>query len=112
MHQGRGGPLGPQYANGYCLTEIDDWSPPSKLKAPMLTRICWSWREVVVDMPSLWCQIMMHVRAAGDCKRFAMTHGSRGRSLSLALQCPYSWVRFGGLLQLHHSFLSLSLEFV
>jgi hypothetical protein len=83
----------------------------------LLTRICRPWREVAVDMPSLWCR--MYVRAApGDWKRQAFCYDSwlkrsKGRPLSLALRCPYSWARLGSLLQPYITqILSLSVEFV
>ncbi|KAG1786560.1 uncharacterized protein HD556DRAFT_1414881 [Suillus plorans] len=40
----------------HCLREDKDLLPISNLTPMLLTRICRPWREVAVDMPSLWCR--------------------------------------------------------
>ncbi|KAG1727809.1 hypothetical protein EDB19DRAFT_1748873 [Suillus lakei] len=76
----------------HCLPEFGHLSPPSGLKAPMLlTGICRRWREVAVNMSSLWCGLFVRVdgrdwqRAASCCDSWLKQ--SRGRPLSLRLQC-------------------------
>ncbi|KAG1875782.1 hypothetical protein F4604DRAFT_1924846 [Suillus subluteus] len=65
--------------------------PPSKLTVPMsLTRICRRWREVVVDMPNLWCVLSVEVDGR-NWQQAAFCYDSwlkraRGRPLSLRLQ--------------------------
>lgn len=44
----------------HCLPEDKYLSPESKLAPTLLTRICRPWRDVAVDMPSLWCRL--HVK--------------------------------------------------
>lgn len=44
----------------YYLPEDKYLSPESKLAPTLLTRICRPWRDVAVDMPSLWCRL--HVK--------------------------------------------------
>ncbi|OJA20706.1 hypothetical protein AZE42_06917, partial [Rhizopogon vesiculosus] len=62
--------------------------------APMLlTRICRQWREIVVDTHSLWCRLSVkHFDLAEDWQSVTFRYDlwlkrSRGRPLSLALQC-------------------------
>ncbi|KAG1748696.1 hypothetical protein EDB19DRAFT_1683168 [Suillus lakei] len=75
----------------YCLPE-DKYLPPASGQAPMLlTRICRRWRDVAVDMPSLWCRLSVDVhdgywqRAAFGCNSWLKR--SQQRPLSLALTC-------------------------
>ncbi|KAG1748207.1 hypothetical protein EDB19DRAFT_250561 [Suillus lakei] len=76
----------------YCLPEFDELPRPSQLKAPMLlTSICRRWREIAMDIPSLWCRLSVtvddnHWRRAAFCYDSFLKR-SRGRSLSLALEC-------------------------
>ncbi|KAG1820981.1 uncharacterized protein BJ212DRAFT_1478073 [Suillus subaureus] len=56
----------------------------------LLTRVCRRWREVAVDMPSLWCRLSIKVFLK-DWQHNAFCYDtwlkrSRGRPLSLALQ--------------------------
>ncbi|KAG1858758.1 hypothetical protein DFJ58DRAFT_744808 [Suillus subalutaceus] len=44
-----------------CLPE-DKYLSPASNRAPMLlTRICRPWRDVAVDMPSLWCRLHVNI---------------------------------------------------
>ncbi|KAG1875776.1 hypothetical protein F4604DRAFT_1924841 [Suillus subluteus] len=78
----------------HCLPQIPklgELQPPSKLTVPMsLTRICRRWREVVVDMPNLWCVLFVEVDD-GNWQQAAFGYDcwlkrARGRPLSLRLQ--------------------------
>jgi hypothetical protein len=79
-----------------CLPESTLWERPflstdPNRDAPMhLARICRRWREVVVDMPRLWCKL--HLRRRGVWEQAAFGYNSwlrrsRGFPLSLALEC-------------------------
>lgn len=79
-----------------CLPESTLWERPflstdPNRDAPMhLARICRRWREVVVDMPRLWCKL--HLRRRGVWEQAAFYYNSwlrrsRGFPLSLALVC-------------------------
>ncbi|KAG1778955.1 hypothetical protein EV702DRAFT_1088781 [Suillus placidus] len=41
----------------HCLPKTDYTRPQSQSPPILLTRICRRWREVAVDMPSLWCRL-------------------------------------------------------
>ncbi|KAG2035479.1 hypothetical protein BDR03DRAFT_962342 [Suillus americanus] len=73
------------------ISKLGKLQPPSKLTVPMsLTRICRRWREVVVDMPNLWCVLSVEVDDR-NWQKAAFCYDSwlkraRGRPLSLRLQ--------------------------
>ncbi|KAG1882786.1 hypothetical protein F4604DRAFT_1921382 [Suillus subluteus] len=98
----------------HCLPNRHRLSPASKAAPMLLTRICRRWREVAVDMSSLWQRL--NVRK--DWQRAAFCYESwlkrsRGRPLSLELQCYKSnWTKLRSLLQPYINQLSsLSLNF-
>ncbi|KAG1830973.1 hypothetical protein DFJ58DRAFT_252670 [Suillus subalutaceus] len=77
----------------HCLPQIPklgELQSPSKLAVPMsLTRICRRWREVVVDMPNLWCVLLVEVDD-GNWQQVAFCYDSwlkrtRERPLSLKI---------------------------
>ncbi|KAG2040366.1 hypothetical protein BDR03DRAFT_916046 [Suillus americanus] len=85
----------------HCLPTRCNLSPASKAVPMLLTRICRRWREVAVDMPSLWQRLYV----GGDWQRAAFCYESwlkrsRGRPLSLELQChKNNWTELRSLLQ-------------
>ncbi|KAG2141929.1 hypothetical protein DEU56DRAFT_271090 [Suillus clintonianus] len=72
----------------HCLPET---SHPTSALAPMLlTVICRRWREVAMDMPNLWCRLLLKV--CGDWQRKVLCYDSwlkrsRGLPLSLVFHC-------------------------
>ncbi|KAG1772604.1 hypothetical protein EV702DRAFT_619846 [Suillus placidus] len=44
-----------------CLPEDEYLTPASNLAPMLLTRICRPWRNIVVDMPSLWCRLHVEI---------------------------------------------------
>ncbi|KAG1849905.1 hypothetical protein DFJ58DRAFT_729370 [Suillus subalutaceus] len=98
----------------HCLPNRHRLSPTSKAVPMVLTRICRRWREVAVDMSSLW----QGLNVDKDWQRAAFCYESwlkrsRGRPLSLELQCCKSnWTELRSLLQPYINQLSsLSLDF-
>lgn len=102
----------------YCMPEDEEWkltSEPDPSVAPMLlTTICRRWRDVVVDMPSLWCKLRMEVD--GDWQKRAFCYESylkqsQGRqSLTLEIH-DADWTVPRSLLQLYVDQISnLSIE--
>lgn len=74
----------------YCLPDTKHLSPTPDMAPILLTRVCRRWREVAVDMPSLWCRLSIKVFLK-DWQHNAFCYDtwlkrSRGRPLSLALQ--------------------------
>ncbi|KAG1751862.1 hypothetical protein EDB19DRAFT_1824738 [Suillus lakei] len=73
----------------YCLPEYHRWCRgySSDRDVPMqLAAICRRWRDVVVDMPSLWCRL--HRRNPGDWEQVASYYDSwlkRAREFPLSL---------------------------
>jgi hypothetical protein len=47
----------------HCLPETDH-RVSTKVAPILLTRVCRRWREVVINMPSLWCRLSIEVRWA------------------------------------------------
>ncbi|KAG1810844.1 uncharacterized protein BJ212DRAFT_570819 [Suillus subaureus] len=89
-------------------------SPVSQAAPMLLTRICRRWREVAVDMSSLWQGLYV----CKDWQRAACCYEPwlkrlRGRPLSLELQCyKNSWTELRSLLQPYiNQVSSLSLNF-
>ncbi|KAG1738511.1 hypothetical protein EDB19DRAFT_894665 [Suillus lakei] len=112
-----------------CLPEDEYLLSPALEQAPMLlTRICRAWREVAVGMPSLWCRLCVRINISRvgqkadeevddsdweepdeeahnrDWQRAALCYDSwlkrsRGRPLSLVLECYHSTKLLRGLLQ-------------
>ncbi|KAG1862644.1 hypothetical protein F4604DRAFT_1574444 [Suillus subluteus] len=98
----------------HCLPVEHRLSPASKAVPMLLTRICRRWREVAVNMPSLWQRLYV----GKDWQRAAFCYESwlkrsRGRPLSLELQChENNWTELRSLLQPHiNRVSSLSLDF-
>ncbi|KAG1897096.1 uncharacterized protein F5891DRAFT_921844, partial [Suillus fuscotomentosus] len=82
----------------YYLPEDKYLSPESKLAPTLLTRICRPWRDVAVDMPSLWCRL--HVKFNQAVFHYdSWLKRSRGRPLSIALERYDSTALLGDLLQ-------------
>ncbi|KAG1853891.1 hypothetical protein DFJ58DRAFT_684145, partial [Suillus subalutaceus] len=78
------------YIFDYCLPDTKYLSPTPDMAPILLTRVCRRWREVAVDMPSLWCRLSLKVFLK-DWQRNAFCYDtwlkrSRGLPLSLALQ--------------------------
>ncbi|OJA08432.1 hypothetical protein AZE42_06553 [Rhizopogon vesiculosus] len=77
----------------HCLPE-SDYLWISRMEGPMLlTHICRRWREVVVNMPSLWCRLTVYVGAlTEDQRNTAFCCDSwlkRSRQRPLSLQIYY-----------------------
>ncbi|KAG2141914.1 hypothetical protein DEU56DRAFT_855412 [Suillus clintonianus] len=98
----------------HCLPGDKYMSPVSKFSPMLLTRICRQWREIAVDMPSLWCMLYVTIDIGrvreeeyldddsysdesdvevdnGDWQRAAVFYNSwlkrsRGRPLSLVVE--------------------------
>ncbi|KAG2132901.1 uncharacterized protein EDB93DRAFT_1233054 [Suillus bovinus] len=75
----------------YCIPEDGDLTPTRDLAPMLLTTVCRRWREVAVDIPSLWRRLRLEV-GHGDWKQRAFCYDtylkrSRGRQLSLTLEC-------------------------
>ncbi|KAG1798935.1 uncharacterized protein HD556DRAFT_161822 [Suillus plorans] len=72
------------------LPQTDYMLPPNSKSPPMLlTRICRRWREVALDMPSLWCRLTMKIdywnwRQAVFCYDSWLKR-AQGRPLSLEI---------------------------
>ncbi|KAG1878083.1 hypothetical protein DFJ58DRAFT_740648 [Suillus subalutaceus] len=98
----------------HCLPIGHRLSPASEAVPMLLTRICRRWREVAVDMPSLWHRLSV----GKDWQRRAFCYEawlkrSRGRPLSLELPChKNNWTELQSLLQPYiNQVSSLSLNF-
>ncbi|KAG1838631.1 hypothetical protein DFJ58DRAFT_733697 [Suillus subalutaceus] len=98
----------------HCLPIGYRLSPALEAGPTLLTKICRRWREVAVDMPSLWQELYVGT----DWQRAAFCYEtwlkrSRGRPLSLELQCHKNdWTELRSLLQPHiNQVSSLSLHF-
>ncbi|KAG2132897.1 uncharacterized protein EDB93DRAFT_890285 [Suillus bovinus] len=76
----------------YCLPK---YNHSSALEAPMLlTRVCRRWREVAIDIPSLWCSIsigfgrpLCDVEESQISRHDVWFKRSRGCPLSLSFTC-------------------------
>jgi hypothetical protein len=58
-----------------------------KLAPLLLTRVCRRWREVALDMPKLWCEILVRVDGS-NCQQAVLRYDTwlkRSRGLPLAL---------------------------
>ncbi|KAG1886112.1 hypothetical protein F4604DRAFT_62910 [Suillus subluteus] len=100
----------------YCLPEDEECLSPIRRQAPLLlTGICRRWREVAVDLPSLWCTLQL--TADNNWYRRARFYDSwlkrsAGRPLSLTLECLSDLSEPRSLLQEYSSQISsLRLEF-
>ncbi|OJA10605.1 hypothetical protein AZE42_11200 [Rhizopogon vesiculosus] len=90
----------------HCVPKTDEGLPPDLKRAPiLLTRICRQWREVVVDMPSLWCRLYLQAECPEQLHRVAFSYRSWlkrsfGRPLSLTIHwSPKGAVKLQNLLQ-------------
>jgi len=77
----------------HCLPETNHLKVSSKLAPMLLTRICRHWRQVAVNIPSLWCRLSVEVAdwSVVNWPQVAFCHcswleRSRERQLSLAIQ--------------------------
>jgi hypothetical protein len=74
----------------HCLPpETDHFQVSQKLAPIVLTRICRRWRDIVVNMPSLWCRLFVTIR---PWQRVSPWYDlwlmrSRERPISLAIHC-------------------------
>ncbi|KAG1816218.1 hypothetical protein EV424DRAFT_1075371 [Suillus variegatus] len=73
------------------MLENEDWTPAPNLAPMALTAVCRRWREVAVDTSSLWRKLRLEV-GHGNWQQRAFCYDSylkrsRGRQLSLALEC-------------------------
>ncbi|KAG2112477.1 hypothetical protein BD769DRAFT_1778756 [Suillus cothurnatus] len=88
----------------YCIPEDENRTPAPYLAPMLLTTVCRRWREVAVDMSSLWRRLKMEV-GHGDWQQRAFCYDSclkrsRGRQLSLTLECHNNdWTELRSLLQ-------------
>ncbi|KAG1874366.1 hypothetical protein F4604DRAFT_740614 [Suillus subluteus] len=88
----------------YCIPEDGNWTPAPYLAPVLLTTVCRRWREVAVDMPSLWHRLRLEA-GHGDWQQRAFCYDSclkrsRGRQLSLTLECHNNdWTELRSLLQ-------------
>ncbi|KAG1897093.1 uncharacterized protein F5891DRAFT_546218 [Suillus fuscotomentosus] len=75
----------------YCIPEDGDRTPAQHLDPMLLTTVCRRWREIAVDMPSLWRKLRLEV-GHGNWQHRAFCYDtylkrSRGHQLSLTLEC-------------------------
>lgn len=75
----------------HCLPETDYTRPQPQSPPILLTRICRRWREIAVDMPSLWCRVSIAVDKT-NWQQAVLCYNSflkrtRGRPLSLQIIC-------------------------
>jgi hypothetical protein len=77
-----------------CLPQTDYMLPNSNSPPMLLTRICRRWREITMDIPSLWCRLSMDIHfATGRNQRQAIfsydswLKRTQGRPLSLEIMC-------------------------
>ncbi|KAG1890168.1 hypothetical protein F4604DRAFT_651478 [Suillus subluteus] len=88
----------------YCIPEDGNCTPAPYLAPVLLTTVCRRWREVALDMPSLWCRLRLEV-GNGDWQQRAFSYDSylkrsRGRQLSLTLEGhDTDWTELRSLLQ-------------
>ncbi|KAG1851863.1 hypothetical protein DFJ58DRAFT_419232 [Suillus subalutaceus] len=88
----------------YCIPEDGNWAPAPYLAPMLLTTVCRRWREVAVDMPSLWRRLGLEV-GNGDWQQRAFCYDSylkrsQGRQLSSTLECHNNdWTELRSLLQ-------------
>ncbi|KAG2093547.1 hypothetical protein BD769DRAFT_1585158 [Suillus cothurnatus] len=98
----------------HCLPTEHCLSPAPGTAPVLLTRICRRWREVAVNMPSLWHNLCLdkHWQRAAFCYE-SWLERSRGRPLSLKLQChKHNWFELRSFLQPYiNQVSSLSLNF-
>ncbi|KAG2091970.1 uncharacterized protein F5147DRAFT_764187, partial [Suillus discolor] len=101
----------------YCMPEDEEWTPgPDPSLAPMLlTTICRRWRDVAVDIPSLWRKLRLEV-GDSDWQKKAFCYESylkrsQGRqSLTLEIR-DEDWTVPRSLLQPYvHQISNLSIE--
>ncbi|KAG2141973.1 hypothetical protein DEU56DRAFT_885244, partial [Suillus clintonianus] len=98
----------------HCLPEDDSEYLSRASNVAMLTRVCRRWREVSVSMSNLWCRLSV----GKDWQQTAFCYEtwlrrSRGRPLSLALDCHTDhWTQLRSLLGPYiNQVSSLSLDF-
>ncbi|KAG1886174.1 hypothetical protein F4604DRAFT_65171 [Suillus subluteus] len=111
----------------YCLPEDEDLVYASKQAPMLLTKICRRWREIAVGLPRLWCSLKVdfwyedwktRVSSHADWQMRAFGYDSwlkrsRGRPLSLRLECGNDWSELQRLLQPYvQQVSSLSLGFI
>ncbi|KAG2072470.1 hypothetical protein BDR04DRAFT_413481 [Suillus decipiens] len=101
----------------YCVPADENWTPVPHLSPMLLTTVCRRWREVAMDMSTLWCRLRLEV-GHGNWQQRAFCYDSylkrsRGRQLSLTLECHNNdWTELRSLLQPHvDQVSSLSLGF-
>ena len=97
----------------HCLPETNHLKVSSKLAPMLLTRICRHWREVAVNIPSLWCRLSVEVAdwSVANWPEVAFCHcswleRSQERPLSLATSpCSSDALKYynGQTVVLHYS---------
>ncbi|KAG1736362.1 hypothetical protein EDB19DRAFT_1043408 [Suillus lakei] len=75
----------------YSLPQIGYLSPKSQASPLLLTRICRRWRDISVNMPSLWCRLSIVVDQE-NLQQWSFCYDSwlkrtRGHPLSLEIPC-------------------------
>ncbi|KAG2043388.1 hypothetical protein BDR03DRAFT_1005432 [Suillus americanus] len=88
----------------YCIPEDRNCTPAPYLTPVLLTTVCRRWREVALDMPSLWRRLRLEVGHSGWQQRAfcydSYLKRSRGRQLSLTLEGhDTDWTELRSLLQ-------------
>ncbi|KAG2057469.1 hypothetical protein BDR06DRAFT_1005104 [Suillus hirtellus] len=75
----------------YYMLENEDWTPAPNLAPMVLTAVCKRWWEVAVDTSSLWRKLRLEAGHSNWQQRAfcydSYLERSRGRQLSLALEC-------------------------
>ncbi|KAG1874350.1 hypothetical protein F4604DRAFT_2009713 [Suillus subluteus] len=108
-----------------CLPEDQYLSPAPNLAPMLLTRICRPWRDVAVDMPSLWCRLHVKIDIGQEENEETLIawqratffydswlKRSRGHPLSLVLERYLSTRLLRSLLQPYSNQISfLSIKF-
>ncbi|KAG1719405.1 hypothetical protein EDB19DRAFT_1918962 [Suillus lakei] len=74
----------------YCLPDDECLSPSLRLAPIQTSGVCRRWRDIAVDMPSLWCSLRLEY-GKNDWQQRAFCYDtilkrSRGHTLSLALE--------------------------
>ncbi|KAG2143806.1 uncharacterized protein EDB93DRAFT_1228660 [Suillus bovinus] len=89
----------------YCIPEKAALTPAPFMAPMLLTRVCRRWREIAVDMPSLWRNLRLKL-GHGNWQQRAFCYDaylrrSRGRQISLTLaECDdNNWAELRSLLQ-------------
>lgn len=81
----------------HCLPEDKCLTPASNLAPMLLTRICRPWRNIAVDMPSLWCRLHVDINIRGveqeEDEEDEDSYNSEWEELESAVEVDRAWQR-------------------